>query len=76
MNLFIFQLSPGLTKLLNLKNQFSPLLSSLTSMMGAGASNINIDFFSEKLEEMLPLIKQVSSNTKIRTKSWIYLQIL
>ena len=44
-------------------------------MMGAGASNINIDFFSEKLEEMLPLIKQVSSNTKIRTKSWIYLQI-
>jgi hypothetical protein len=38
-------------------------LSGITNMMGAGmgagASNLSIDLFSEKLEEMLPLIKQV-----------------
>jgi hypothetical protein len=53
-----------LTKLLRLKNQFSPLLSGLTNMMAGpsgGASPLNLDFFSEKLEEMLPLIRQVRS---------------
>jgi arsenite-transporting ATPase len=51
----------GLTKLLRLKSQFTPLLSGITSMLGgAGASPMNLDFFSEKLEEMLPLIRQVN----------------
>ena len=57
-----FNFFAGLTKLLRLKSQFTPLLSGITSMLGggAGASPLNLDFFSEKLEEMLPLIRQVN----------------
>ncbi len=49
----------GLTKVLNLQSQFSPMLNSLTRMLGSDGSGINLDMFTGKLHEILPLIKQV-----------------
>jgi len=53
----------GLTKLMKLKNQFSPMLSSITSLLGGaggGAGEFNPDLLTGKLEEMLPVIRQVN----------------
>ena len=38
------------------------MLSGIANMMGGGgaASPLNVDFFSGKLEEMLPIIQQVN----------------
>ncbi|XP_022643894.1 ATPase ASNA1 homolog [Varroa jacobsoni] len=48
----------GLGKLLNLKNQLSPLISQVASMLGSG--DLSADLMSNKLEELLPVIRQVN----------------
>ncbi len=52
----------GLTKLLRIKNQFAPLLGQMGGMFGGGggADQFNPEMLSGKLEEMLPLIRQVN----------------
>ena len=53
----------GLTKLMKLKNQFTPMLSSLTRLLGGGGSDssqFNPEMLTGKLEEMLPIIRQVN----------------
>jgi len=54
----------GLTKLMKLKNQFSPMLSSITSLLGGAGGGaggeFNPDMLTGKLEEMLPVIRQVN----------------
>ncbi len=53
----------GLSKLLRIKNQFAPLLNQMGGMFGGaagGAEQLNPEILSGKLEEMLPLIKQVN----------------
>lgn len=49
----------GLTKLLKLKNQMSPLIGQMSSMFGTNDA-FNPELISNKLEEMLPVIKQVN----------------
>merc|ERR1712154_229456 len=53
----------GLTKLLRLKNQVSPLLSQMGRMFG-GSDALNPELLSGKLEEMLPVIRQVNEQFK------------
>ncbi|CAM6002053.1 unnamed protein product [Sphagnum balticum] len=48
----------GLGKILRIKNQISPMVSSMASMLGA--QNLNADLMSNKIEEILPIIKQVN----------------
>ncbi len=59
----------GLGKLLRIKNQFAPLLQQMGGMFGTGIGGIggrspedqfNPEVLSGKLEEMLPLIRQVN----------------
>lgn len=53
----------GLTKIMKLKNQFSPMLSSFTRLLGGAggpAGEFNPDMLTGKLEEMLPVIRQVN----------------
>ena len=50
----------GLSKLLRIKNQFAPLLGQMGGMFGGGAEGLSPDLLSGKLEEMLPLIRQVN----------------
>lgn len=55
----------GLKKLLQLKNQFAPLMSSVGRMFGgeAGAA-FDPEMLSGRLEELLPVIKQVNEQFK------------
>jgi arsenite-transporting ATPase len=53
----------GLTKLLKLKNQVTPLLSQMGSMFG-GSDALNPEILSGKLEEMLPVIRAVNEQFK------------
>ena len=55
----------GLNKLLHLKNQFAPLMSSVGRMFG-GDSNAAFDpeMLSGRLEELLPVIRQVNEQFK------------
>lgn len=54
----------GLNKLLRLKNQFGPFIGNISRMFGSGedgaASALNPEMLSGKLEEMLPVIRQVN----------------
>ena len=50
----------GLTKLIRLKNQMSPLLSQVGAMFGGADSGFNPEMLAGKLEEMLPIIKAVN----------------
>ncbi len=52
----------GLGKLLRIKNQFAPLIRQMSGMFGGGAvaDAFNPELLSGKLEEMLPLIRQVN----------------
>merc|ERR1712117_795393 len=51
----------GLTKVMKLKNSFSPMLSSITRLLGGGeggaGSAFNPEMLTGKLEEMLPIIR-------------------
>ncbi len=55
----------GLDKILRLKNQFQPLISSMGRMFG-GDSNaaFNPEMLSGRLEELLPVIRQVNEQFK------------
>ena len=50
----------GLSKLLKLKNQFAPLLGQMGRMFAGGNEALNPELLSGKLEEIVPLIKQVN----------------
>ncbi|CAG0905445.1 unnamed protein product [Cyprideis torosa] len=52
----------GLGKLLSLKNQIAPFLNQFSGLLGL--SNFNADEMSQKLEGILPVIRQV--NTQFR----------
>merc|ERR1719150_876465 len=55
----------GLNKLLHLKNQFAPLMSNIGRMFG-GEANAAFDpeMLSGRLEELLPVIRQVNQQFK------------
>lgn len=48
----------GLGKLLRVKSQLSPFISQIASLMGM--QDISADMMSSKVEEMLPIIRQVN----------------
>lgn len=51
----------GLTKLLRLKNQMSPFINQIGGLLGSGTpEGFNPEMISGKLEEMLPIIRQVN----------------
>lgn len=56
----------GLSKLLRLKNQFAPLVSGISRLMGGGGGGADqssgdpVEMLSGKLEEMLPIIRAVN----------------
>lgn len=51
----------GLSKLLRIKNQFAPLINQMSSLFGDGqGSAFNTEMISGKLEELLPIIRQVN----------------
>jgi len=52
----------GLGKILKLKNQISPFVSQVSGLLGM--SDVNTDDMSRKLEEILPVIKQVNEQFK------------
>jgi len=52
----------SLGKLLELKSRFQPFIQQFSGMFGAEAPNI--DLFTSKLDETLPIIKEVSSQFK------------
>jgi len=52
----------GLGKILKLKNQISPFVSQVSGLLGM--SDVNTDDMSKKLEEILPVIKQVNEQFK------------
>ncbi len=56
----------GLGKLLRLKNQFAPLISNVSRMFGGGEENaaFNPELLSGKLEDLLPVIRQVNEQFK------------
>ena len=59
----------GLNKILRLKNQFSPLISNIGRMFGgvdggAGAAAFDPELLSGRLEELLPVIRQVNEQFK------------
>lgn len=49
----------GLGKLLRLKSQISPFISNMASMLGMG-SDFSTEMMSSKIEEILPIIRQVN----------------
>ncbi|ESO11322.1 hypothetical protein HELRODRAFT_186257 [Helobdella robusta] len=52
----------GLGKILRLKNHISPFVSQVTNMLGM--SDVNADDMTRKLEEILPVIRQVNEQFK------------
>lgn len=54
----------GLGKLMRIKSQVSPFLSNIASIMGL--SNFNVDSLTQRLEDLLPLIKKI--NQQFRDK--------
>nr|SVE75217.1 EOG090X08QZ [Daphnia dolichocephala] len=52
----------GLSKLLRLKSQIGPFVSQISGLIGI--SNVNTDIFSNRLEEMLPIIRQINEQFK------------
>jgi arsenite-transporting ATPase len=56
----------GLGKLLKLKNQFAPFISNIGRMFGNSEENaaLNPELLSGKLEELLPVIRQVNEQFK------------
>ena len=58
----------GLNKILRLKNQFSPLINNVGRMFG-GEANAAFDpeLLSGRLEELLPVIRQVNEQFKVCT---------
>ncbi|XP_046444166.1 ATPase ASNA1 homolog [Daphnia pulex] len=52
----------GLSKLLRLKSQIGPFVSQISGLIGM--SNVNTDIFSNRLEEMLPIIQQINEQFK------------
>lgn len=52
----------GLSKLLRLKSQIGPFISQISGLIGV--SSVNTDLFSNRLEEMLPLIQQINEQFK------------
>lgn len=52
----------GLGKLLRLKNHITPFISQLAGMLGM--QDVNTDEMTKKLEEILPVIKQVNEQFK------------
>jgi len=57
----------GLGKLLKIKNQFNPLISQMGRMFGM--ADINADQMTEKIEQMLPIIKKVNAQFRDKTKT-------
>jgi len=57
----------GLTKLINLKNQFAPFISQFARLSGLGENSASSEFISNQLDQMLPLIKEV--RTQFRNPS-------
>merc|ERR1719189_1830618 len=53
-----------MSKLINLKNQFAPFISQFSRLSGLGENSAAQEIFSNQLEQMLPLIKEV--NTQFR----------
>ena len=55
----------GLNKILRLKNQFSPLISNVGRMFGGDANAaFDPELLSGRLEELLPVIRQVNEQFK------------
>ncbi|CAH1774451.1 unnamed protein product [Owenia fusiformis] len=52
----------GLGKILSLKNKIGPFISQMAGMMGM--ADMNADTMTQKLEEMLPTIRQVNEQFK------------
>lgn len=48
----------NLTKILRLKSQFSPMISNIASLLGL--NDFSSDFMSTKIEEILPIIRQIN----------------
>lgn len=54
----------GLNKILRLKNQFQPLISNMSRMFGGEQANFDPEMLSGRLEELLPVIRQVNQQFK------------
>nr|CAG4648733.1 EOG090X08QZ [Polyphemus pediculus] len=52
----------GLNKLLRLKSQIGPFVSQISGLLGM--ANVNTDIFSNRLEEMLPVIQLINEQFK------------
>lgn len=52
----------GLGKLMKLKHQFGPFISQMTGLLGM--TDVNADELTSKLEETLPIIRQVNEQFK------------
>nr|CAG4640988.1 EOG090X08QZ [Eulimnadia texana] len=52
----------GLGKLIRLKSSISPIVSQMASFLGM--NSVNMDIFSNRLEEMLPVIRKINEQFK------------
>lgn len=57
----------GLSKLLRLKSQIGPFVSQISGLLGM--NSVNTDIFSNRLEEMLPIIQQINQQFKDPTRT-------
>lgn len=69
---FPLMMEKALEKILDLKNRISPYLNQMSMLFGAG---VNIDDISQKLEEMLTIIKTVNEQFKNPVSILFYLYI-